>query len=211
MPDWVPLYPGTMPEAISSSQAGIEHYFDVQMHTRDHCHKVASWYEEAFKRTGYETYAQFEYEDPACTSTLRANGPGFHRSIGVSASGGVEDVLISVHTVEREVSSGAEPSIPKWVPMYPTADRPKHLDARIEGNGEFHLQFSFTSGDNPAKVYAWFQTELKKLGLAATFETAPRSAGRFESRSADRKRVFNIHNYPEAENNAFVVEITESR
>jgi|1185.fasta_scaffold14656_3 hypothetical protein len=209
VPNWLPLYPGTVPDAISSSQAGIEHYFTVRMHTSDHCYKVVSWYEDTLKRAGYETYGRFQYEDPACTSTLQADGPGFHRSFRLSASGGVRDVSISVTAVEREVSSGAEPSIPKWVPMYPTAERPKHLDATSENNGEYHLNFSFSNGDDSAKVYRWYQVELKKRGLTATFETAPRSAGKLESHTADNRRVFNIHNSPEAAANAFIIDVFE--
>ncbi|MEY2439937.1 MAG: hypothetical protein QOI34_1322 [Verrucomicrobiota bacterium] len=209
VPDWVPLYPGTVPESLSSSQAGIEHYFDVQMRTHDHCARVVDWYEKKLIAAGYKTYGRFDYEDPTCTSIVQSDGPNFHRSINVRASGSSSDVTISVRAIERQVTGGATPDIPKWVPMYPGAPPPKHLDAAPADDGAYRLAFSFESPDDPSQVYVWYQTRLKKLGFDARFEVNPRSAGQFFSRTADNKRSFNIHNYPGTPDNSFVVEVIE--
>jgi hypothetical protein len=208
VPDWVPLYPGTKPERISSSQAGIEHYFDVQLRTPDHCTKVGDWYAQKFRAAGYTLHGRFDYEDPTCNSTVQLDGPNFSRSISIQASGTSNGVIINLRAVERQVNGGATPQIPKWVPMYPGAEQPAHIDASTEPNGEAHCGFSFTSHDDAAKVYSWYQTELKKLGFVVNFEARPEHAGKFDSENRRDHRVLNMHNSPGPEN-TFIVDVIE--
>jgi hypothetical protein len=208
VPEWVPLYPGTKPQRISSSQAGIEHYFDIQLRTSDHCTKVGDWYAQKFHAAGYTLHGRFDYEDPTCNSTVQLDGPGFTRSISIQSSGTSNGVIINLRAVERQVSGGATPQIPKWVPLYPGAEAPRHIDARVETNGEQRCGFSFTSRDDPDKVYSWYQTELKKLGFAVSFETRPNAAGKFTSENRRKNQTLNIHNSPGPEN-TFIVEVIE--
>src|SRR5438132_437244 len=84
--------------------------------------------------------------------------------------------------------------VPNWVPIYP-GTTPGHMEAR-KSHDEYHLAFSFTSSDDPTKVYSWYKTKLEALGLRVSFDVTPRSVGQLVSNTFDNRRTFNMRNYP---------------
>jgi hypothetical protein len=92
--------------------------------------------------------------------------------------------------------------------MYPSAS-PKHMEASTSGDGEYHLAFSFTTADDPNKVYSWYEKRLKKLEFRVNFDVTPHSVGHLLSNTFDNHRSFNMRNYPTTPQNTFTVELME--
>lgn len=208
VPDWVPIYPGTSPGQISSRGAGIERYFNFQMRTRDSCHKVVDWYENKLHAAGYNTFARFSYDSPACDDGFQSDGPGRTRSImvGATENPAMNVVIISIQAVERSIGNAAKATVPNWVPIYP-GTTPGHMQAR-KSHDEYHLAFSFTSRDDPNKVYSWYKTKLEAKGFRVRYDITPRSGG-LVSNNSDNTRTFNMRNYPGPSENTFTVELME--
>src|SRR3954452_14301582 len=120
VPRWVPLYRGADAEVIESHHTPAEQFFTVELRTTDHCTKVADWYQKTVEAAGYNVYGRFDYGDPGCSASFRSDNRGQGRSLHVRASGGVDDVSISIESVERE-GPGATVALPEWVPVYPGA------------------------------------------------------------------------------------------
>ena len=205
VPDWVPVYPGTSAESIKSVQAGNEHYFNFELKTHDACKKVVDWYEGKLHAAGYKTFGRFDYEG---SSTVRSDGPDGARSINVHAGATADDVVIAIESIERNTSGGTTAAVPNWVPMYPGVT-PGQTEASKSEQGEYHLSFSFTTRDDPAKVYSWYGSKLKALKFRVSVETTPDSVGKLDSNASDNHRTFNMRNYPTVPENTFMVELTE--
>jgi hypothetical protein len=83
------------------------------------------------------------------------------------------------------------------------------MEAR-KSHDEYHLAFSFTSSDDPNKVYSWYKTKLEALRFRVSFDVvAPRHTGGLVSNNSDNTRTFNMRNYPSVPQNTFTVELMD--
>jgi hypothetical protein len=206
LPDWVPIYPGSSPSSIFSKQAGVEHYISFELITHDDCTKIVDWYDQKLTAAGYKTYARFDYGNPGCRSTIRSDSADRKRAINLSASSRVDDVTIGIESVDRS-GAGANVAIPSWVPMY-AGIKLVHVEASGPGLETQH-KFSFTSRDDAAIVYPWYESRLTALGFKCTFSVTPNSAGSFTGSSPENGRTFTIHNFPTPPDYTFVVDVLD--
>jgi hypothetical protein len=81
------------------------------------------------------------------------------------------------------------------------------MEAR-KSHDEYHLAFSFTTKDDPTKVYSWYKAKLEALGFRVSFDVTPRSGG-LESNNSDNTRTCNMRNFPSPSGNTFTIELME--
>ena len=203
IPEWAPVYPATVPSNIQSKPGAIEHYFNFELITHDPCPKVIDWYEQKLIASGYKTFARFDYNDGGCRSLVRSDSADRRRSVNVTASKRVNDVAISVESVERG-GGGNSVGLPSWIPIY-RGSKLEDVEVSKESTGT-HYHFSFTSRDDSAAVYQWYESQLSRLAFRCTSKTAPNSAGSFEGTASGR--TFAIRNFPTPPEYAFVVDVT---
>ena len=208
VPAWVPVYPATAPSNIQSMPGGTERYLNFELITRDRCPKVIDWYEQKLTAAGYKTYARVDHNDGGCTSSVRSDSADRRRSINVSASQRVNDVGISVESVERGGGGdggGNNAGLPAWIPIYKDS-RLGEVEVSKESIVA-HYHFSFTSRSDSAAVYQWYESQLGRLGFRCTSKTAPNSAGSFDGKASGR--TFAIRNFPTPPEYTFVVDVTD--
>ena len=204
IPEWVPIYPGTVVTEIKSNPGSIEHYASFKLISHDPCPKIIDWYEHQLTAAGYKTFARVDHDNGGCTSSVRSDSGNRSRSIYVSASHEVNDVEISVESVERG-GSGSNVGLPSWIPIY-KGSKLGEIEASKEPPGT-HYHFSFTSRDDAAVIYPWYESQLSRLVFKCTFQTTPNSAGSFDGTASGR--TFAIRNYPTPPDYTFVVDVTD--
>jgi len=204
IPEWVPVYPGTVASNIKSNPGTVEHYFNFELITHDPCPKIIDWYEQKLIASGYKTFARVDTNNGGCTSSVRSDSANRSRSIYVSASQRVNDVAISVESVERGGGAG-NVGLPSWIPIY-KGSKLGEVEVTKEPPGT-HYHFSFTSRDDAATIYRWHESQLSRLAFKCTFKTTPNSAGSFDGTASGR--TFEIHNYPTPSDYTFVVDVTD--
>jgi len=206
IPEWAPIYPGAVAYEVKSNPGSVEHYVSFKLLSRDRCAKIIDWYERTLSASGYKTFARVDTDTSttSCSSSVRSDSANRSRSIYLDAGSDMRGVTIAVEAVERGGAS-VNVGLPSWIPIY-LGSRVGDIEVSKESPGrQYH--FSFTSKDDPAMIYRWYQSQLAPLAFKCTFKTAPNSAGSFNGTASGR--TFAIRNFPTPPAGTFVVDVRD--
>jgi hypothetical protein len=97
--------------------------------------------------------------------------------------------------------------IPDWLPVYPGSTPSNMVPQQSES--EYHLSFSFTSGDSVRKVLSWYQEKLKAAGLKADMDVVGDARGALWSNNRDNTRSAKIEGTRAGSQNVFTLDVMD--
>jgi hypothetical protein len=203
IPEWVPIYPGTTPNAITSKSTRAEYFIGFQLRPNGgNCHQFLEYYDRKLNESGFRTTVLWDDDrEGLCSSAMSAENSAHTRSIHMGSDRRADGYYIGIEVIQRDLGhagaatggapSGPAPKLPDWTPIYP-GTTPQWV-SRTGVPAERKFSYSFSTADDQAKVFAWFEQKLKAMHFQTSLAVEPTLGGYLRSNTSDG-RIFNIGN-----------------
>lgn len=123
--------------------------------------------------------------DPDKKTLVVTDDQGKQVSIGVTGDG--QNGAVTVQSPDGNVRFGGGGKIPGWVPVYPGTSPVANYSAQTKDGDQ--TGFTFKASDEPSKILAYFQDQLKSAGFNVAQVVSSDQGGMLSGENADKTKT----------------------